>query len=45
MSDRPPTRGSDRVRACAGSVSVSAVDNHASTVLREQCRDSRPDAP
>ena len=33
------------LRACAGSVSVSAVDHHAGAVLREQCRDSRADTP
>jgi hypothetical protein len=45
MGDRPSTCGSDRLRACVGRVSVSAVDHHTGAMLCEQCRDSRPNTP
>ena len=45
MGDGTPAGGSDAFRGGVRSVGVSAVDHHTGAVLRQQCRDSRADAP
>ena len=45
MSHRAPTAGGDPIRGGLGSFDIPPIDDHTGTVLRQQGRDGRPDAP